>query len=42
MLRGSTNGNPPGETSNKLMRYRVLLQMLAVALFVLMMLLGGH
>ena len=35
-------GNPPGETSNKLMRYRVLLQAVAIALFALIMMLGRH
>ena len=35
-------GNPPGETSNKLMRYRVLLQAAAIALFALIMLLSRH
>jgi hypothetical protein len=40
MLRRS--GNPPGETSNRLMRYRVLLQAVAIAIFALIMLLGRH
>ena len=35
-------GNPPGETSNKLMRYRVRLQAAAIALFALIMLLSRH
>jgi hypothetical protein len=39
MLRGG-GGNPPGERSNRLMRYRVLLQFVAIALFALIMLLG--
>jgi len=40
MLRRS--GNPPGETSNKLMRYRVLLQAVAILLFALIMMLSGR
>ena len=40
MLR--RGGTPPGETSNRLMRYRVLLQAVAIALFALIMMLRGH